>query len=126
MNADSRFLTPGADGDVPGTNLCRKGLVYTTRHGPPGGFSGDDYRISVGFKRRVGSGPATVGFQDVYRRVVTVARRRISQLSCPDTGEVPNSIILGHTWRPLGENIVIVVDYFVPTMFRSGRTRIDG
>jgi hypothetical protein len=60
----------------------------------------------VGLKRRVGCRPATVGFQDVYRRVVTLAKRRISQLSCPETGEVPTSIILGQTWRPLGEKII--------------------
>ena len=106
MDADSKFLAPGADGELaPGTNIWRKGLVFTMRAVPPGRFTGDDYRISVGFKRGVGSGHATFGFQDVYRRVVTVARRRISQLSCPDAGAVPHSVILGHTWRFLGENI---------------------
>jgi hypothetical protein len=107
MDAGFQFLAPGADGKLaPGTNLWRKGLVYTTRAGPPGRFFGDNYRISVGFKRGVESGHATVGFQDIYRRAHTVARRRISQLICPDTGEAPTSIILGHTWRPLGEHIV--------------------
>lgn len=107
MDADSKFLAPGADGELaPGTNLWRKGLVYTTRTGPLGRFSGNDYRISVGFKQGVASVRGTAGFHDVYRRVVTVARRRVSQMTCPHTGEVPNSIILGHTWRPLGENIV--------------------
>jgi hypothetical protein len=42
----------------------------------------------------------------VYRRVATVASHRISQLTCPYTGEVPSSIILGHTWRHLGDNII--------------------
>ena len=75
MNADSQFLVPGADGELaPGTSLWRKGLVYTTRPDPSGRFSGDDYRISAGFKKGVSSAHAAAGFHDVYRRVVTVAR----------------------------------------------------
>jgi len=35
-----------------------------------------------------------------------MAHRWISQLSCPETGETPSSIILGHAWRWLGDNIV--------------------
>ena len=107
MNAGSKFLEPGADGELAqGTNLWRKGLVYTIRTAWAARLCGDDYRISVGFKRGVASVHATAGFHDVYRRVVTVAKHRVSQLTCADTGKVPNSIILGHTWRPLGENIL--------------------
>ena len=125
MNADSKFLAPGADGELaPGTRLWRKGLVYTTRTGPSGQFSGDDYRISVGFKRGVASVRATAGFHDVYRRVVTVARHRISQLTCPNTGEGPRSIILGHTWRPLGENIV--TSLITLCLRCSGQNGIEG
>jgi hypothetical protein len=106
MNAEPKFLAPGADGELaPGANLWRKGLVYTTR-GSFGRPSGHSYRISVGFKRGIASTHAASGFHDVYRRVVTVASHRISQLTCPDTGEVPTSVIVGHTWRPLGENIL--------------------
>lgn len=107
MDVDSKLLAPGTDGELaPGANLWRKGLVYTTRAGAPDPLSGHDYRISVGFKRGLCSGDANSGFQDVYRRVVAVARHRISQLTCPGSAEVPHGIILGHTWRPLGDNIV--------------------
>lgn len=108
MNSEPKFLAPGSDGEVaPEPGLWQKGLVYTTRTGPSlGRLSGDDYRISVGFKRGVAAVHATAGFHDVYRRVATVASYRISQLTCPYTGEVPSSIILGHTWRHLGDNII--------------------
>jgi hypothetical protein len=108
MDTDPKFLAPGADGELaPETSLWRKGLVYTTRTGlSPSRPYGDDYRISVGFKRGVAAVHATTEFHDVYQRVATVASYRISQFTCPDTGEVPCSIILGHTWRPLGDNII--------------------
>jgi hypothetical protein len=107
MSADSKFLTPGADGELAaGTNLWRKGLVYTTRAKLSGLSPEGNYRISAGFKRGVASAHAFTGFHDLYLRVLTVARRRVSQLTCPDTREIPSSVILGHTWRPLGENIV--------------------
>ena len=107
MTADSKFLAAGADGELaPGSSLWRKGLVYTTRPKPAGRLQHGDYRISAGFKRGVASAHAFTGFHDLYRRVVTVAGRRVSQLTCPDTREIPSSIILGHAWRPLGENIV--------------------
>ena len=107
MNSASKFLAPGSAGELaPGTNLWRKGLVYTTRAGSLDQFSGDDYLISAGLKKGVSSAHAPSGFHDAYWRVVAVARHRISQLICPQTGEVPSSIILGHTWRFLGENIL--------------------
>jgi hypothetical protein len=108
MKTDPKFLASGADCELAsGTSLWQKGLVYTSRTGPPPGRPiGDDYRISVGFKRGVAAPHAITGFHDVYRRVATVATCRISQLTCPDTGKVPSSMILGHTWRPLGDNII--------------------
>jgi hypothetical protein len=108
VNADTRFLAPGADGELaPETSLWRKGLVYTTRTGPSSSrHYENDYRISVGFKKGVFAVHATTGFHDVYRRVAAVANYRTSQLTCPDTGETPSSIILGQTWRPLGDNIL--------------------
>jgi hypothetical protein len=108
MNGDPKLLAPGADGELaPETSLWRKGLVYTTRTGPsPSRPYGDDYRISVGFKKGVASVHATTGFHDVYHRVAAVASYRISQLTCPDTHETPVGIILGQTWRPLGDNII--------------------
>ena len=127
MDADSKFLAPGADGELaPGTNLWRKGLVYTTRTGPSGRFSGNDYRISVGFKRGVASVHASAGFHDVYRRVVTVARRRISQLTCPTTGEVLEQYHLRSYVAPSWGQHRHVFDCFMPAMLGSGWNRSDG
>jgi hypothetical protein len=108
VNSDLKFLGPGSDGELAAeTGLWRKGLVYTTRSRPLSWWThGDDYRISVGFKKGVAAVDATTGFHEVYHRVAAVASHRISQLTCADTGETPSSIILGQTWRPLGDNIV--------------------
>jgi hypothetical protein len=101
------MLMPGADGEpAPEGGLWRKGLVYTTRTGRLRSWhSGDGYRISAGFKRSGPAGSAAAGFRDVYRRVTDVAKYRVSQLTCPDTGKAPGAIILGHAWGPLGANI---------------------
>ena len=103
MNPDHKFLEPGSDGEPAPESLWRKGLVYTLRTRKT---HRDDYRISVGFKKGVAAVNATTGFQEVYHRVTAVGRHRISQLTCPDTGDAPRSIILGQTWRPLGDNII--------------------
>ena len=108
MPDNPNFLEPGSDGELgAGQNLWRKGLVYTTRTGlSPLPSTGQNYRISVGFKRGLGAAHPFRGFQEVYRRVATIANRRVSELTCPETGGMPGSIILGHGWRCLGENIV--------------------
>jgi hypothetical protein len=108
MNDAPDFRTPGADGELaPGTSLWRKGLVYTTRTAKPADWhSRDGYRISVGFKRGGAAVNSATGFHDAYRRVATIANYRVSQLTCPATGEAPNSLILGHMWGALAENII--------------------
>jgi hypothetical protein len=106
MENNSNFLAPGSDGELdPGTGLWRKGLVYT-RTGLPLLSTEQNHRISVGFKRGVGAAHPFRGFQEVYQRVATIANRRISQLTCPETGERPGRIILCHEWRWLGDKIV--------------------
>jgi hypothetical protein len=111
MENNINFLVPGSDSELgPGTSLWRKGLVYTTRIGLSRLHStGQNYRISVGFKRGVGAAYPFTGYQEVYRRVASIANRRISQLACPETGETPVSIILCHGWRCLGDNIVTAI-----------------
>src|SRR5215469_3851703 len=108
MESPSNFLAPGSDGELdPDTNLWRKGLIYTRRTGLSSLQSTwQHYRISVGFKRGFGEAHLFTGFQDAYRRVTTIANWRLSQLTCPETGETPASIILCHGWRCLGEKIV--------------------
>lgn len=108
MESSSNFRAPGSDGELgPGTDLWRKGLVYTTRTGlSPLQSTWQNYRISVGFKRGIGEAHPFTGFQEVYRRVATIANWRVSQLTCPETGETPASIILCHGWRCLGDKIV--------------------
>lgn len=107
MEDDPNFLAPGGDGELdPGRSLWRKGLVYTTRTGVAHQSTAQNYRISVGFKRGVGVAHAFTGFHEVYRRVATIANHRVSQLTCPETGETPGSMILCHAWRCLGDNIV--------------------
>jgi hypothetical protein len=108
VDSPSKFLAPGSDGELaPGTDLWRKGLVYTTRAELWSQQSNQqDYRISVLFKKGVGAAQPFAGFNEVYRRVVAIADRRISQLTCPEKAEVPHPIILCQGWRWIGENIV--------------------
>jgi hypothetical protein len=108
MDRPSKFLSAGSDGELaPGTDLWRKGLVYTTRTGLSPLQSGrHNSRISVLIKRGVGAAQPFTGFHEVYRRVATIANHRVSQLTCPETGETPSSIILCHGWRRIGENII--------------------
>jgi hypothetical protein len=108
MESPSKFLVAGSDGEVsPRTDLWRKGLVYTTRAGlSPLRSNRRNYRISVLFKRAVEGAHPFTGFHEMYRRVATIANHRVSQLTCPETGETPGSIIMCHGWRWIGENIV--------------------
>ena len=103
MYAHNKFLEPGSDGEPAPESLWHKGLVYTLR---PRRSPGHDYRISAGFKKGVASVDASTRFHEIYDRVAAVARHRISQVTCPDTRDTPGSIILGQTWRPLGNNII--------------------
>jgi hypothetical protein len=114
MPNNPNFLEPGSDGELgAGTSLWRKGLVYTTRAGVSSLKSPEqNYRISVASKIGLGAAHPFRGFQEVYRRVATIANLRISQLTCPKTGEAPGSIILGHGWRYLGANIVTALITF--------------
>jgi hypothetical protein len=107
MESPSKFLAPGRDGALgPGIDLWQKGLVCTTRGGrSPLRSTGQNYRISVLFKR-VEAAQQFTGFHEVYRRVAAIANHRVSQLTCPETGETPDSIIVCHGWRRTGENIV--------------------
>ena len=100
MAREPDFLTPGGDGDLnPAMKVWRKGLVYSLRNEPA---PGRDYRISVGFKRSVGG--SVEGFLEVYRRVGDVAARRVSKIPS-EAGRRPRSVILGHHWGRLGNNI---------------------
>jgi hypothetical protein len=108
VDSPSKFLAPGSDGELaPGTDLWQKGLVYTTRAELSSLQSNQqDYRISVLFKKGVGAARPFTGFNEVYRRVVAIADHRVSQLTRPETGELPHPIILCQGWRWIGENIV--------------------
>jgi hypothetical protein len=108
VNSPSKFLAPGSDGDhALGADLWRTGLVYTLRADLSSLQScRQNYRISVLFKKAVGAAPPFAGFSEVYRRVVAIANHRVSQFVCPETGEMPGTIILCQGWHWIGENIV--------------------
>jgi hypothetical protein len=50
VEGDLKFSVPGHDGELPqGTNIWRKGMVYTPRS--PGSYGvGQGYRVSAGIK----------------------------------------------------------------------------
>jgi hypothetical protein len=99
MASEIDFFAPGGDGDLsPALNLWGKGLVYTLRRRPA---PPREYRISVGFKRL---DRPTAGFLDVYRRVGEIAARRVSEIASK-TGVAPRSVILGHHWGRLGNDM---------------------
>jgi hypothetical protein len=111
MDSPSKFLAPGSDGELGlGTDLWRKGLVYTARAEPSSlQSSRQSYRISVLFKKRVGATQPFTDFSEVYWRVVAIANHRVSQLTCPEAEETPDPIILCQGWRWIGENIVMAL-----------------
>jgi hypothetical protein len=107
MESPSTFLAPGSDGEIaPGTNLWKKGLVYTTRAElSPLQTIWQNYRISASFKRVFGQAHPFTSFQEVYRRVAIVANYRISELNCSEAGETPAGVTLCHGWRFLEDRI---------------------
>jgi hypothetical protein len=98
----------GGDGELaPGTDLWRKGLVCTVRSPLSSRrYSRQNYRISALFKKSIGATQPFTGFKEAYRRAFALANHRISQLTCPESEEIPGPIILCHGWRLIGENIV--------------------
>jgi hypothetical protein len=128
MESPRKFLAPGSDGEpAPGTDLWRKGLVYTTR----GDLSSlqsnqQNYRISVLFKKGVGAAQPFTGFNEVYRRVVAIANHRISQLTCPATEDLPDAIILCQGWRWIGDNIVTALITLSLRCSNQGLTDVQG
>jgi hypothetical protein len=108
MDNSAKFLAPGGDGELaPGTDLWRKGLVCTIRAPLSSlGYSRQNYRISVLYKKSIGTAQPFTGFKEAYQRAFAVANHRISQLNCPETEKMPDPIILCQGWRLIGENIV--------------------
>jgi hypothetical protein len=125
MDSPSKFLAPGSDGEhAPGTDLWRKGLVYTTRGDLTSLQSNlENYRISVLFKKGLGAAQPFTGFNEVYRRVVAIASHRISQTDLRgDRGSagryhlVPRMALDGREHRH-------GLDHFTTSMLESG---LDG
>jgi hypothetical protein len=108
MNNPAKFLAPGADGELaPGTDLWRKGLVCTIRSELSSLHSSrQNCRISALYKKSIGAAQPFTGFKEAYQRAFAVANHRISQLTCPETEEMPAPIIWCQGWRLIGENIV--------------------
>jgi hypothetical protein len=110
MENQTNFLAPGSDGDLAaGADIWRKGLVYTRRSpmGPRQAVK-QTYRVSVAFKRRVGSSSPFSGYRELYRRVRTVATWATSELTC-------------HGWRSLGEGGEIATAFITVDLRCSGR-----
>jgi len=99
------FLQPGSDGALaPDLNEWRRGLVYTAKPAIPSLLRpGREYRITVAFKRKVGTSKAFTDYGELYQRVTAIAKARISQLMCPGTGEPPQTRVMCHGWRCLGD-----------------------
>ncbi len=99
------FKQPGSDGTLsPEVNEWRRGLVYTAKPELPSELRpGQEYRISVGFKRNTGSTETFTGYGQLYQRVSAIAKARISQLRCAGTGTIPRASVMCHGWRCLGE-----------------------
>jgi hypothetical protein len=107
------FLQPGCDGTLPaGVNEWSRGLVYTARPEIPHRLrNGQEYRITVAYKRRAGVNEASAGYGDLYRRVSFIARARIGQLMCSTADEPPHAWVMCHGWRPLGDTHNIVAAF---------------
>ena len=99
------FLQPDSDGALgPDMNEWRKGLVYTAKPEIPSPLRpGQEYRITVAFKRKTGTTEAFTGYGELYQRVTAIAKARISQLKCANTGEAPYTWLMCHGWRCLGD-----------------------
>lgn len=103
MEGNLKFWAPGHDDELPqGTNIWRKGLVYTTRSTGSLGV-GACYRVSAGIKCGLGSWSSEVGFSSLYNRVKRIAAGAIAKKTCAQTGEIPARVVCGHVWGSFGD-----------------------
>ena len=99
------YSQPGSDGVLPaGVNEWLRGLVYTAKPQIPSPLRrGQEYRITVAFKQKVGKIEEFAGYGNIYQRVTAIARARIAQLTDPHDGEPLHTWIVCHGWRSLGD-----------------------
>jgi hypothetical protein len=95
---------PGNDGGpLPDAFEWRRGLVFTAKTRIPTPLlRGQEYRIAVSFKRKIGAAEKSTGYADLYRHAMALANARIARLY--STCGHPHTWIVRHGWRSFGDS----------------------